>query len=118
MRYLMLVTTNKDRPGEVGSSEGTMPTDGTMPIEDWVQETTRTGTREQGNVLAPATAATTVRRRNGKVLVTEGPFAEAAEQIAGFDILNCPGLTEAIRVAAAHPMAAGGSLELRPLLDD
>jgi hypothetical protein len=58
--------------------------------------------------------ATTVRCRNGKVLVTDGPFAETKEWIGGFDLLECADLHEAIEVASKHPMARFGRIEIRP----
>ena len=58
--------------------------------------------------------ATTVRVRDGKTLTTDGPFAETKEWIAGFDLLECDDLDAAIEVAAAHPMAFVGRIELRP----
>jgi hypothetical protein len=58
--------------------------------------------------------ATAVRRRNGKVLVTDGPFAETKEWIAGFDILESPNLDEAVEIATQHPMARFGRIEIRP----
>jgi hypothetical protein len=71
-----------------------------------------------GNRLRPAEDATTVRRRGDKLLVTDGPFAETQEWIAGFDILECADLDEAIEVASQHPMARFGRLELRPFWPD
>jgi hypothetical protein len=58
--------------------------------------------------------ATTVRVRDAEVLLSDGPFAESKEQIAGFDIIECADLDEAIEVAAKHPVAAFGSIEVRP----
>ncbi len=58
------------------------------------------------------------RRRDGKLLVTDGPFAETREWIAGFDILECEDLDEAIAIAAEHPMSRFGRLELRPFWTD
>ena len=66
-----------------------------------------------GDALRPTAEARTVRMRNGEVLVTDGPFAETREWIAGFDILECADIDEAIAVAAEHPMARFGRLELR-----
>ena len=60
--------------------------------------------------------AVTVRRVNGEVVTTDGPFAETKEQIAGFDLLECTDLDDAIAVAAGHPVAQGGVLDLRPVL--
>lgn len=72
------------------------------------------GRRLTGDALAPTSAATTVRVRGGELLVSEGPFAETAEVIVGFDLLDCADLDEAIEVARTHPMARHGRLELRP----
>ena len=59
----------------------------------------------------------TVRRIDGQVVTTDGPFAETKEQVAGFDLLECRDLDDAIAVAAGHPVAGGGALEIRPLWD-
>ena len=60
--------------------------------------------------------ATTIRVRGGEVVIADGPFAETKEQIAGFDILECADLDEAMEVAAKHPVTRFGVLELRPFL--
>jgi hypothetical protein len=64
--------------------------------------------------LALPGTARTVRVRDDQVIVTDGPFAETKEQLAGFDVLDCADLDEAIQAAARHPMARGGLLEVRP----
>lgn len=61
--------------------------------------------------------ATTVRVRDGEALVTDGPFAETAEQLGGYFVLDCHDLDEALRYAARCPMAAEGSVEVRPILE-
>jgi hypothetical protein len=76
------------------------------------------GKRITGDALAPVSDATTVRVSRGKVLVTDGPFTESKEWIVGFDILECDDLDEAIAIAARHPQANGGKLELRPFRTD
>ncbi|MET8262016.1 YciI family protein [Micromonospora sp. NPDC005205] len=86
-------------------------------IDKWVAENDSRGRRLTGNVLGPTSAATTVRVRDGELLVSEGPFAETAEVIVGFDLLDCADLDEAIEVARTHPMAREGRLELRPFAD-
>jgi hypothetical protein len=86
-------------------------------IETWVAENDANGRRLQGSELAATAAATTVRVRNGELLVTDGPFAETKELIVGFDLLECADLQEAIEVARAHPMARAGRLELRPFAE-
>nr|WP_092676266.1 YciI family protein [Agromyces flavus] len=83
--------------------------------EAWVQEMDGRGVRQFGEVLRRPGDATFVRRRHGEVLVTDGGFAEAKEWVAGFDLIEVEDLAEAIEVAAKHPMARGGAIELRPL---
>jgi hypothetical protein len=65
--------------------------------------------------LQPISTATTVRVRNGKVSVTDGPFAETKEQLAGFYMIEARDLNEAIQIAAKIPPAAIGSIEVRPI---
>jgi hypothetical protein len=87
-------------------------------IESWVDEMDAKGVRLNGNQLRSSNDATTVRVRHGEVLVADGPFAETKEQIAGFDILECASLDEAIEVASKHPMAYWGMLEIRPFWEE
>ncbi len=70
-----------------------------------------------GEALHPTATATTVRVRGGKTMTTEGPFAETKEQLGGFYIVECKDLDEAIEFAAKIPGAAGGSVEVRPVVD-
>lgn len=65
--------------------------------------------------LQPVATATTVRVRNGKVSVTDGPFAETKEALAGFYLLEARDLNEAIRLASRIPPAQVGSIEVRPV---
>ncbi len=105
MDYLMLVRVAPDAT----------PTADESSPEDWVERTTTDGTRVFGERLQPAEEATTVRVRGGQVLLTDGPFAEVHEQVAGFDLLRVGSRAEALAVAAAHPVAGFGALELREL---
>jgi hypothetical protein len=78
------------------------------------------GLRERGVLVAaealqPAETATTVRVRNGTLSVTDGPFAETKEQLAGFYLIDARDLNEAIQVAAKIPPAREGSVEVRPV---
>ena len=78
------------------------------------------GLRQSGMLLAaeplhPVETATTVRVRNGQVSVTDGPFAETKEQLAGFYLIEARDLNEAIQVAAKIPPAREGSIEVRPV---
>jgi hypothetical protein len=76
------------------------------------------GVRLQGNRLQELSTATTVRVRDGDVVLADGPFAETKELIAGFDIIDCADLDEAIEVAGKHPVARIGSIEVRPFAED
>ena len=80
----------------------------------WLDDTIAHGVNLQGNYLQPSRNAATVRARDGELLVADGPFAETKEQIAGFDIIECADLREAIRVAGAHPTTRHGTIEIRP----
>jgi hypothetical protein len=84
----------------------------------WIGEMDGRGVRLQGQELARVQDATTIRVRGGEVVIADGPFAETKEQIAGFDILDCADLDEAMEVAAKHPVARFGSLELRPFAEE
>jgi hypothetical protein len=65
--------------------------------------------------LQPTETATTVRVRNGKLSVTDGPFAETKEQLAGFYLIEARDLNDAIQIAAKIPPAREGSIEVRPV---
>ena len=76
--------------------------------------------RESGLLIAaealqPVETATTVRVRNGRVSITDGPFAETKEQLAGFYLIEARDLNEAIQVASKIPPAREGSVEVRPI---
>jgi hypothetical protein len=76
--------------------------------------------RERGLLIAaealqPIETAATVRVRNGKVSITDGPFAETKEQLAGFYLIDARDLNDAIQVAAKIPPAREGSVEVRPI---
>lgn len=78
------------------------------------------GLRKSGHSIAaealqPVHTATTVRVRNGQVSVTDGPFAETNEQVAGFYLIDAKDLTEAIQLASKIPPARVGSIEVRPV---
>jgi len=106
VRYMMLVCTDP----AVDPSEF----DRVEPVDPWVDDTDSRGVRLYGSELEPPDAARTVRVRESRAIVTDGPFAETKEQIAGFDVLECDDLDEAIEVARRHPMARLGVLEVRP----
>ncbi len=105
MKYMMFVCTDTEPDTDKADEPD---------VDEWVASNDARGRRLDGSELAPTSAATTVRVRNGELLVTDGPFAETKELIVGYDLLECADLDEAIEVARAHPMARTGRLELRP----
>jgi hypothetical protein len=111
VKYLMLVCVDSS-PVPTGTTKPE------MDVEQWVKEYDAKGVRLLGNRIRPEADATTVRVRAGEVLVTDGPYVETRELIAGFDVLECADLDEAIEVAAKHEMAWYGVIELRPFWTD
>ena len=110
MQYLLFVATDS---GATATDREAAPS-----VDAWVEEGERRGIRKQGERLQPPSDATTVRVRDGKLLITDGPFTESKEWIAGFDISDCADLDEAIDYASRHPQAYGGCIEIRPFWPD
>jgi hypothetical protein len=79
------------------------------------EEVRRSGHCAASEALQPVSTATTVRVRNGKLSVTDGPFAETKECLAGFYMIEARDLNEAIQIAAKIPPAQVGSVEVRPI---
>ena len=107
MRYMLLICDDPSAEAVPGEGLG-------AKTEAWVQEMDGRGVRKAGDRLRPASDATTVRVRGDEVLLSDGPFAETKEQIAGYDLIECADLDEAIEVASKHPMAKHGLIEVRP----
>ena len=105
MQYLLMIATDEDAPGP----------DKTAEYMTFGEEMGKRGVLQGGARLRPTADATTVRVREGEVLTTDGPFAETTEQIAGYYLVDCPDLDQAIDVAAKIPGARIGSIEVRPL---
>ena len=80
-------------------------------------ELTSRGQYLAGHPLQPSSSATTVRVRDGKRIVTDGPFAETREQLGGFYLIDAKDLDEAISIAARIPPASKGTIEIRPVLE-
>ena len=83
-------------------------------LRSWLDEAIGSGVSIEGGPLRLDADATTVKVRDGQLIVTDGPYAETKEQIAGFDVIECADLDEAIEAAARHPVARVGILEVRP----
>jgi hypothetical protein len=114
MRYMMLVCVDEAMERELPAEEAARIG---PEAQAWVSEMEQRGVRVQGQELARVQDATTLRVRGGEVVVADGPFAETKEQIAGYDILDCADLDEAMEVAAKHPVARFGAVELRPFAE-
>jgi hypothetical protein len=112
MKYVMFVCIDESVELEPEEAAAMRP-----DTEAWVAEMDGRRVRVLGQALAPTEDATTVRLRHSEVVIGDGPFAETKEQIAGFDILDCADLDEAIEVASKHPVARIGTLELRPFAE-
>ena len=82
-------------------------------MAEWDAEMVRRGVSIAGDRLRPPEFAKTVRVRGDEAIVTDGPFTESKEWVAGFDVIEVRDLDEAIEVAAKHPMARFGKIELR-----
>ncbi len=105
MKYLCLVYLDEKRLDE-------------LPDEDCVEYDQRiraSGHCVASEALQPVQTATTVRVRDGRVSITDGPFAETKEQLAGFYMIEAQDLDEAIRLASGIPPARVGSIEIRPI---
>ena len=106
MKYMMFVVSSLEPDAVSDESD----------VDLWVDPLDASGKRIIGEVLAPPKESAVVRVRGGKVLTTRGPFVETSEVILGFDILEVEDLEEAIEIAAKHPMARNGQIELRAFM--
>jgi hypothetical protein len=109
MRYLLLISADED----VAEREIAAGRFGTFA--GWLADLQRRGVLEAHEGLHRSRTATTVRVRGGEVLLTDGPYIEAKDQIGGFALIDCRDLDEAVEIAAGHPAAAVGQVEIRPV---
>jgi len=110
MKYLSLVwSSGRSSAEEIAVMQRECPA--------WDEEMEARGVRLLGRELNPPDTAVTVRVRDGETLVSDGPFAETKEFMAGFDLLECADLDEAIDVAAKCPVSWFKTLEIRPFMD-
>jgi hypothetical protein len=109
MKYLCLVYADEKELHSLPES----PND--AECQAYANSLVERGCQLAGEALQPVDTATTVRLRNGKVSITDGPFAETKEQLVGFYMIDVRDLNEAIQVAAHIPPARVGSIEVRPV---
>jgi hypothetical protein len=107
MKYLLLICVGPEaRADEDAGQQDMIPA-----IETWLEQT---GSRRLiGSPLEAPDKAVTVRTRGGEVILSDGPFAEAKEWIAGFDIIEAQSREEAVEIASRHPVAHFGLVEVR-----
>ena len=105
MKYVCLVYGTEEKMAQIQDAE----------CMDFGEELEARGQRLGGQALQPIHTATTVRVRDGEISVTDGPFAETKEQLAGFYLIEARDLNEAIRIASKIPPARIGSIEIRPV---
>ena len=117
MRYMLLIYNNENARENL-TPEERIKAD--SHARDYIDEATQCGVFRAADPLEPTGTATTVRTQDGKVMITDGPFAETKEQLAGYFILDCKDLDEALEWAAKIPMVCGGGsgcVEVRPIRD-
>ena len=110
IRYLLLISADEDLEPDIVSEEGL------RRFHEWLADLDRRGVLRSHEGLHPSRTATTVRVRDGEVLLTDGPFMETKDQIGGFVLIECADLDEAVEIAAGHPAARFGQVEIRPVL--
>jgi hypothetical protein len=110
VRYLLLICGEEE-------AHRAMEADGSFEASchAWAEELQRRGALVGVEGLQAPGDATTVRVRDDEVLLTDGPFADTKEVIGGLALVECADLDEALEVAAGHPSASYGSIEIRPL---
>lgn len=112
MRYMLMVCddgTDLHSPPEI---------DVQPEFVAWLRDVEGRGASRAGTLLRPPTEAVTVRVRDGKRLLSDGPFAETKEWVAGFEVVECANLDEAMAIAATHPAAGRFPIEIRPFWED
>ncbi|WP_456062102.1 YciI family protein [Amycolatopsis rhabdoformis] len=107
---LLIYNCVRPEPGDPGFEEAV------ARVNAFADECRRRGVWLEGRPLQSEAAATTVSVRDGRTLITDGPFAETHEHLGGFYLFDCRNLDEALELAALCPMAAEGSIEVRPVV--
>ena len=114
MQYLLMCCFDESRWSSLPESERA---DVMRDYGEFQAAIVESGHYRGGAKLCASSAATTVRQKSGKAVITDGPFAETKEQLGGLFVTTLPDLDEAIRLAALVPAAQYGSLEIRPIVE-
>jgi hypothetical protein len=114
MKYMLLIQDSEQRWGELAEAEVQQVM---AEYRQFTEEIKSSGHFLGGAQLEPTSSATSVRVRNGKRLVTDGPFAETHEQLGGYYLIDARNLDEAISIAARIPSSRFGTIEIRPVVE-
>lgn len=114
MQYLLLIYESEAEWNATGEQERQKTY---KEYTDLRQDLQRTGKYKLGQQLQPTSTATTVRERNGRKTLTDGPFAETKEQLGGFYLVDAKDLDDAVAIAARVPSVRTGSIEVRPIVE-
>jgi hypothetical protein len=112
MQYLLMIYRNEQEMMAMKPAEITAMT---QEYAEYTKAIVQGGQFKAGDRLKPVATASTVRVRNGKTLITDGPFAETREQLGGYYLVEAKNLDEALSLAARIPGAKEGSIEVRPI---
>ena len=113
MQYLLLIYQNEAEADAAAAANRAALTN---EYRSFTQSIAQSGHFKAGDALQRTTSATTVRVRDGNTLISDGPFAETREQLAGYYLIEAKDLDEATGIAARVPSAKGGSIEVRPVM--
>ena len=113
MQYLLMIYQSEAESGKVDTAARQKMTG---EYGAFTQSIIQSGNFKAGDGLQPSTTATTVRVRDGKVMTTDGPFAETREQLGGYYLVEAKDLDTALAIAAKIPGAKTGSIEVRPVM--
>lgn len=108
MQYLAMIYVDETEPANYGEVSA--------DYQDYTRQLVEAGVIKGGERLQRSSTATTVRVRDDEELFTDGPFAEAREQLGGYYVFECANLDEALKWAAQCPGARSGAIEVRPIL--
>src|SRR5215203_2291611 len=114
MKYLCLVVFEEQRLAALSRSEGDTLIEESIAYDEALRQS---GHYLASQALQSVYSATTVRVRNGKLLISDGPFAETNEQVGGFILIDAADLNDAIQIASKIPLARLGSIEVRPIME-
>jgi hypothetical protein len=115
MRYMLLIYKDEKLWDELSTQEKGAIFQQAVEYGDGLR---KNGVYQAGDPLQSTSTATTVRMKNSKTVITDGPFAETKEQLGGYTIVEAKNLDEALSVAAGHPLLrAGFSIEVRPITE-